>query len=211
MPNKQTSRKTILRAFLIILMILAVLGVLLGILALVDHLLRKNSTSAVSDLDEPDYSVNILEEEAYLKLNRAVYYLEYGTGEELNEENFKSVGVASEFFYRYFESLIHGEADTYRSMLTDRYIADHNVPKRFTMQRIYDIRVELFQDVSSATYHGMDAQVYYFEVSYKINRNDGTFRNDIGSNRSSTQYYELYRVGDAFYLNAITNKRVLTQ
>ena len=207
---KGTSRKTLLRAFLILFIILAVLGVLLGILALVDHLLGKNSSSAVSGLDEPDYSVNILEEEAYLKLNRAVYYLEYGSGEELNESNFDTVGVASGFFYRYFDAVIRGDADVYRSMLTDDYIDKNDVPERFTMQRLYDIRVDQCQGVEYSTYHGVEARVYYFEVSYKINRNDGTFRSDIGSNRAVTQYYELYRVGDRFMLNAVSNKKVKT-
>ena len=211
MSAKATSRKTLFRVFLILMILLAVLGVLLGVLALVDHLLRKNSSSAVSNLEEPEYSVNILEEEAYLKLNRTIYYLEYGSGEELNESNLDTVGVASGFFYRFFDAVIRGDAETFRSMLTDDYIKNNDVPKRFTMQRLYDIRVDQCQSVDFTTYHGADAQVYHFEVSYRIFRNDGTFRNDVGSNQTTTQYYELYRVGDTILLNAVSQKRVLTK
>ena len=51
--------------------------------------------------------------------------------------------------------------------------------------------------------------MYYFEVKYKIFENNGTFRNDVASNRSTTQYYELYDLGDRILLNAIGQKQVV--
>lgn len=209
MSKQKNARKMILRVFIVVFAVLLGLCIILGALALVDHFLKKGKTHDPDDLTEPDYSANIFEDEAYNKLNRAVYYLEYGNGEELNETNYDRVGIASEFFYHYFDAIIRGQADVYRSMLTDEYVKSNDVPERFTMQRLYDIRVDQCQSVSKTTYHGAETGVYYFEVQYKIYKNDGTFRDDIGSNQAITQYYELYFVNNRFYLNAVSTKKVV--
>ena len=158
---------------------------------------------------EVDYDRDIFEYPAYQRLNRSVLYLEYGTGEPLTEENNRTLGVASEFFYIYFDAIIRGDCETYRSFLTPHYVEEYEPPERFTMQMLYNIEVNREQQMSTAEFRGETVNVYYFSVKYSIFENNGTFRNDVGSNRSTTQYYELYEVGGRIYLNAFSNKQMI--
>ena len=158
---------------------------------------------------EADYDRNILEDPAYQRFNRSVLYLEYGSGEPLTEENHYTLGVASDFFYGYFDAIIRGECEAYRAYLTPHYIEEFDPPERFTMQMLYNIEVNREQQMSTAEFRGQTVNVYYFSVKYSIFENNGTFRDDVGSNKSTTQYYELYELGGRLYLNAVSNKQMV--
>lgn len=158
---------------------------------------------------EADYDRNILEDPAYQRLNRSVLYLEYGSGEPLTEENHWTLGVASDFFYRYFDAIIRGDCEAYRAYLTPHYIREFEPPERFTMQMLYNIEVNREQQMSTAVFEGQTVDVHYFSVKYSIFENNGTFRNDVPSNKSTTQYYELYDLGSRLYLNAVSDKKMI--
>ena len=156
-----------------------------------------------------DYSANIMDNQAYLSLDRSIYYMNYGTGEPLTEENYQTVGIASSFFYHYFDSIIKGDVAAYRAMLTDNYIEALEPPEKFTMQMLYDIEVNQSHSASTATYQGKTVKVHHFAVSYKIFENNGTFRRDIASNQSVTQYYDLFFFDDKILLNSISDSVVM--
>jgi hypothetical protein len=158
-----------------------------------------------------DYSVNVMDNSAYLSLDRSVYYMNYGTGESLTEENYQKVGIASSFFYEYFESVINGDAISYRSMLTDAYIDAFDPPEKFTMQMLYDIQVNQSHGLSTTSYKGETVNVYHFSVSYKIFENNGTFRRDVASNQAVTQYYDLVYYNGKMLLNGISNNVVINE
>ena len=210
-----SDRGKIKRVALLVGVILLALAVLTGALWLVDFLLKdtpKRPDPLPRDVFyEADYDRNIFEYPAYQRLDRSVRYLEYGSGETITEENYKSLGVASAFFHDYFDAVIRGDCETYRSFLTPYYIDTFEPPERFTMQMLYDIEVNRTQTNATAEYEGQEVSVYYFEVKYKIFENNGTFRDDVASNRSTTQYYELYDLGDRLVLNAIGQKQVVLQ
>lgn len=213
--SKQQKRNRMLvkRIVILVAVVLLVVAILAGALGLFLHILRRNSDSVWSELPsdafyEANYDENILENPDYLRFHRAVMYLEYGSGEELTEQNASSLGVASDFFYRYFQAIITGNAAEYQAMLTSAYVERYYPPTRFTMQMLYDIEVNQLQNAGTAEYHGETIPVYYFSVKYKIFQNNGTFRRDVGSNISTTQYYELYKIQGKLYLNAISNKQI---
>ncbi len=190
----------------------SILALALGVAA---HLLSKG-TKAPDALPEDvfyeaDYTKNIFEDKAYMVLDRSIMYMEYDSGFTLTEENYASAGVASAFFYEYFDAIIKGDAERYRSMLTEDYIKDFEPSEKFTMQMLYDIDVNRIQSSWSEEYQGKTVTVYTFAVKYKIFQNNGTFRNDIASNQSTTQYYELYSYDGQFYLNSYTNKLVIPE
>lgn len=211
--DKQAERKLLRRIVIIVVSVLLALSLITGVLWLVSSLLSNGSRKPPSlesgVFYEPDYSCNILEDPAYLRLDHSIRYLEYDSGETLTEENYETLGVASAFFYEYFDAIIRGDCETYRSFLTPSYIKLFDPPERFTMQMLYDIEVNRTQYSTKGTYEGQDATVHYFSVKYKIFENDGTFRDDVGSNTSTTQYYEIYDVNGRFYLNAVSIKKVI--
>lgn len=208
------SKQTIKKIMLIACIALAVMTVLATVLWAVGLLLdggTKKPDSLPDDVFyEADYQKNIFEDEAYMNLDRSVMYMEFDSGMTLNEENYDTAGVASEFFYTYFDAIIKGDSERYLGMLTENYIDDFDPPERFTMQMLYDIEVNRIQTSWNEEYQGKTVSVYNFAVKYKIFQNNGTFRNDIGSNQSSTQYYQLYSYDGEFYLNTYTNKQVIT-
>ncbi len=212
--RKNNDKKIVKRILLGIALLLVATLLLLGVLALVSLLLEEEDLTPALPPEaffSADYSQNIFEDEAYMRLNRAVYYKQYDSGELLTEENFKDLGTASEFFYLYFDSVIRGDSNAYRKMLTEEYRQSDEVPEKFTMQMIYDIEVNQVQATGSAAYNGEEVTVYFFEVKYKIYRNNGTFRNDVASNQSTTQYYHLYSYKGQLYLNAVQDKWVVIE
>lgn len=200
---------------LIACIVLAVTAVLATVLWAVGLMLKggtKKPDALPDDVFyEADYSKDIFLDEAYMSLDQSIMYMEYDTGMTLTEENHTTAGVASEFFYEYFDAIIRGDADRYRGMLTENYIDDFEPPAEFTMQMLYDIEVNRVQTSWSEEYNGKTVTVYNFAVKYKIFENNGTFRNDIASNQSATQYYELYSYDGKFYLNSYTNKLVISE
>ena len=215
MSNKKSNDKKIVKWILLGIVILLVASLLLlGILALVNLLLEEEDLTPALPPEaffSADYSQNIFEDEAYMRLNHAVYYKQYDSGELLTEENYENLGTASEFFYRYFDNVIRGDYNAYHKMLTEDYRQSDEVPEKFTMQMIYDIEVNQVQTPGSASYNGEEVTVYFFEVKYKIYRNNGTFRNDVASNQSTTQYYHLYSYKGQLYLNAVQDKWVVIE
>lgn len=199
---------------LIACIVLAVTAVLATVLWAVGLMLKSGTKKPDSLPDdvfyEADYSKDIFLDEAYMSLDRSIMYMEYDSGMTLTEENYTTAGVASEFFYEYFDAIIKGDADRYHGMLTENYIDDFEPPAEFTMQMLYDIEVNRVQTSWSEEYNGKTVTVYNFAVKYKIFENNGTFRNDIASNQSATQYYELYSYDGKFYLNSYTNKLVIS-
>ena len=63
---------------------------------------------------------------------------------------------------------------------------------------LYDIEIEkLGEDKTESETR------YRYDVSYKIFRNNGTFRNDIGSDASKTLYFELTKSGGKVLIDKI--------
>jgi uncharacterized protein (AIM24 family) len=58
------------------------------------------------------------------------------------------------------------------------------------MQQIYDIQVVKLREY---TVNDGETTIFEFDVSYCIRHNNGTFRDDIGSNVARSQVYQLYR------------------
>lgn len=212
--QKRTEKEKLKKVLLFFLLMFLAAALLAGILGIINYALTKdNEKQSALPIDafyEANYEENIFENSAFMRLDHSVFYLEYGSGESLTEENYTSIGVASSFFYTYFQAIICGDCETYRSLLTEQYIKNYNPPEQFTMQMLYDIEVDRIQNTESTTYQGQTVMVYYFSVKYKIFQNNGTFRNDVGSNTSTTQYYELYVIDNQIYLNAVSNKSVIS-
>ncbi len=138
-----------------------------------------------------DFEENILEDEDYLGQKRYVLYTDGALSITLaNEDDVTATGDAAAFFYAFFDAVIRGDHETVNAMTTEAFAADHGLWEPFTMQRLYDIHVVKLREYSSDD-HKMT--IFEFDVSYSIHRNNGTFRDDIGSNAARTQVYQLLR------------------
>ena len=151
----------------------------------------------------PDYDTDILSDEDYLSLNRNLKYRDGPETFIVTDGNYKLFGDLCEFFGRYFESMINGDADTYNSLFSDAYIKENGKKGRFPMQRVYNMEVtlSLTELLTSGEHRGATRRI--FAVDYMINMNDGTVRSDVGSDGSRTLYYELITEGGETLINAI--------
>ncbi len=126
-----------------------------------------------------DYEENIFEDIVYMSKNREVKFEYFGTTVYINEENYNSQSAVGKMFYDYFQTVINGKYDEYKSFFTKKFFRRHSIPEEFTMQKIYDIEIVA---INSEAIDGNAYEVY--KVGYKIYENNGTFRADVASNKS---------------------------
>ena len=126
-----------------------------------------------------DEDENVLEREDYLGLDRYLYYSDPLTGETYVPEQHElaSVDPCLPFFSDYLDCIIRGDAESYPLYFSTAYLEQNELPDDFTMQMVYDIRIEPYPTDGERTAYLLD---------YKIYRNNGTFRRDVGSNASRT-------------------------
>ncbi len=135
---------------------------------------------------EPDYSLNVEEDEYYMGLDRYIHIQRGGENIAVTDGNFTAWGAPVEFFHRYFTAAIYADTETYNSLFTDKYYLTAKPYEFFAPQRIYGITLEEIsaEDTASGT-------KYVYNVTYAIYRNDGTFRNDIDSDAFKTLIFTL--------------------
>ena len=111
-----------------------------------DELVETPENTPSYALSTPIYEDNIFENLRYLEHDRQIHY-----GTDSNQTVLESEESApdpcAKFFYRYFQSIITGDAETYRSYFTSDYLDRVVLPERFTMQMLYDIRVSEVGDL----------------------------------------------------------------
>lgn len=144
---------------------------------------------------DPDYDYDIMQDQEYLGLDRYIYYKDIRTGETiiLMEDEIKNYGPAMVTLKAMIDAIIMGDHETYNALFSSNYFAvEGREPEPpFTMQQVYDIlitRVDV-QDIASDEL-GNYTQ-YDYTVEYKIHKNNGTFRTDLGHDDSRKQYFVL--------------------
>ena len=177
METKTKSSKRIVLIIICSVLVAAILAFVLFYLSV--HRKNRDATFFDSGLNfaEADYETDILSDPYYLRYDRHIMYNEFGDAEPLTEDNYQLFGAEAEFFYRYFDTVIHGDYVEYPSFFTESYLKSHDLPERFTMQRIYDIDVTLYSR-ENVDYNGTSVPCSQYIVSYRIQYNNGTFRGD---------------------------------
>lgn len=139
-----------------------------------------------------DWDENIFEDEEYLSKDRRVYY---STGNEtvILDVNDKRLKPGASIFPGYFEAIINGDNDKVNSYYTEAFIEDitseedpekrhpyyRSLTERYTMQRLYDMKVTFV----GTPYEG-NTQYIWYKVEYRLARNNGTFLDILGTNMS---------------------------
>ena len=125
-------------------------------------------------LYEPDWELNIMTDNDYRQLDHRVHFYDANSGAtySLEEEDLATTEPEILFFYYYFESVRMGNAEAYAEFFAQDYDGTYAIPEEFTMQMVYDIYIEPYRTESETE--------KAYKVFYKIARNNGTFRADIG-------------------------------
>ncbi len=146
-----------------------------------------------------DYDLDITTVKGYMELDRDIHYKDGAETVMITDANLEFYGPDVQFFSRYFDYAINGDYEAYNQLFTDHYYETNEPYYSFTQQMIYDIVIEKLSTTESAK-----GVFYAYNVTYKIYRNNGTFRNDIGSDGAKTLYFELLQSGDSILIDRIT-------
>lgn len=194
-PDKQ--KRGIIIAFSTMLAVVLIVYVVVpGISKLANYIESKKDDGYASDyMDDikslsfypADYNEDIFEDEEYMALNRHISYTKGSDTYTITDDDYLKYDVTVGFFAEYFDSVINGEYETYDEYFTDEYFENCSNKTRFTPQKLYDINIKF---KSTTAVDGATSYIYY--VTYKIFKNNGTFRNDIESDSSRLLVYELY-------------------
>ena len=146
-----------------------------------------------------DFSENIYDDDVYLDLlgPYVMHYKREGVEVSLTENDIERQGIWAEFFYDYFETVKNGDNATYNSYFFDEYYNTHSEMNEFTMQKVYDLRIEELnvslnldpEEYSWVNKKGLESVC--FNVKYKIRQNNGTFRMGVSSDTYQSQLYIL--------------------
>ncbi len=139
-----------------------------------------------------DWDEDIFEDDEYLSKDRTVYY---STGNEtfVLDVDDKRLKPGASIFPGYFEAIINGDREKVNTYYTDAFIEDitseddpskrhpyyRSLTERFTMQRLYDMKVTFV----GTPYEGNTRYIWY-KVEYRLAMNNGTFLDILGTNMS---------------------------
>ena len=183
--KKKRTVKVILIVFAVIAVV-SVLGAMLDPDRLTDRWFGEEEQPKEIYFYPEDDEKNSLQNAEYLGLDHRVFYSDPTTGAtySLEEADLPTAEPFARFFYYYFETVMQGDATGYAVHFSDAYLTENELPGDFTVQMIYDIHVRPY------LVDGTDERSAYL-VDYKIYRNNGTFRDDMGSNASRTLLFYL--------------------
>ena len=186
---KQTQKKNVKTALFIMsgILVFAVAGLLL-----LNHFLTKEDDTSEKYIHfYPVDDRNIFENPDYLSLNRSVLFCDdpsgwYGQTTEITAEERMGFDATVRFADDYLNALIYGSESALRAMCSSDYLSVHEISD-FTQQMIYEAKI---------IYHSTEGRegggkLVTYRLDYKIYKNNGTYRRDVGSDTVKSEYLVL--------------------
>ena len=145
-----------------------------------------------------DRDLDIMTDKDYLDLDRSLYYTKGAETYAIDKENVRDLTDDIKFFIKYFDLAIAGNYTSYNKLFTEKYYKSNEAYYSFTQQMIYDMHIEKLGEKA------VDGKTeFYYDVSYKIHKNNGTFRNDIESDASKTLFFTLVETDSGILIDSI--------
>ena len=183
-----------------ILKVFAITGLLLALLFVIslvlEGIVNKNSETELdyefyTPAEEEDY----FNDPDYLKKDRTLHYTDSMGQGWFIDDNSSCGDIGAVFFRLYFLALEQGDADA----LNDMYKKELGTYTAFTPQRVYSKELIYLTDGK------VDDDTFFitYSLDYNIMKNDGSFRRDIGSDMSRTQYITLYYTAEDAWIEEV--------
>lgn len=203
MHRAKKRRKIFITAVLIAAGVFILIAVVLVVLSAVNtHIQERRLLEAEAAAEEargtlifpdPDWELNIFEDAYYMGLDRGVWVNDGSTRTVITEDNRERHLPEIQFMFDVVQLIINGDSHAYADIFTDDYWND---PRHrdvwwalleegydaFTMQRLWDIEIAIIDRIETQTEIITD-----ISLTYRLHRNDGTFRNDLPSSRYSSE------------------------
>ena len=179
--------------------ITSLIVLLLGII-LFDYLEEDSDKNHREDFNlyfyAPNYEFNILEDPEYIELNRVISYKFGAVTKTVLPENYSAIDPLLPFISSLLDTMIAGNYDAYANFFSTNFKKENELPKKFTMQRIYNVTIEKISDPD--TEHG-----YLYMIDFMISKNDGTLRNDVESDASKPWYVSIITENGEYKIDKI--------
>lgn len=157
---------------------------------------------------KPEPGEDIRNDKEYLDKQRDItYYDGYGNGYYITDGDYiKRGGLPLEVMHYFFDAVINGNSAKLNALFSEEYLKSKGEFKDFGPQGVYDITVALEnEEIDKKT--GNTTTVY--TVSYKIMKNDGSFRRDIGSDSSRKQYFSILETATDIFITEIVDVKLI--
>ncbi len=191
--NKETtpdSRRTVNKAVMLILITFGALLLLIAAATAVLMLLPEEKPPEPTEIYfYPVVEENIFEDAHYLSKDRSVHYCDDPRGQgittQITDADRDQFDVKVRFTEIYLNCLMSGDCETLRQLCSEEFLRKNAIPD-FTQQMLYDMYVYFYH---SETLDG--AELVTYKINYKILRNNGTYRRDVGSDGAKPEYLVL--------------------
>ena len=141
---------------------------------------------------DEELSKNIFQDEKYMEKDRSVTFANIGWGTSttlLTESDAVAAGPAVNLIYNMLGYILTGNNAGYNSCFSDYYYDNGGEAKgRFTQQKIYNITITEISVTDKTDENGVAYKEYYYTLEYMIRHNNGTLRDDMGSDCIKTQH-----------------------
>lgn len=141
---------------------------------------------------DEELSKNIYQDEKYVEKDRTITFanLSWGTSTTLlTDSDAVSAGPAANLIYNMLGYILTGNQAGYNSCFSDYYYSNGGEPKgKFTQQKIYNITITEVSVTEKKDENGSVYKEYYYTLEYMIRHNNGTLRDDMGSDCIKTQH-----------------------
>lgn len=153
--------------------------------------------------DYANYDENIFDDAVYMGYDRGVTYTNGNLTVTVDRDHLDDVSEAYRetvlFMFDYIDAMINGDVQKFNSMYAASFFTDGRTPKeRFTQQKIYAaniVAVDNWYDDS-----GSSAVTYYnIGIDYMIKNNNGTLRDDMGSDAVRRKYLTIRKDADGVF------------
>ncbi len=156
-----------------------------------------------------DPNENIYEDRIWLDLDRRCFFEDGSSGfsvsidEELSDVP-SGCRPAVACLLKFIEAAVAGDARDVNALFSQKYYDNGGEGKApFTPQKLYDVKFT-FVSEESVEENGISCPCWVFWIEYKIKDNNGTFRNDMGSDASRKEYVVLCQRGDSVSIDTLT-------
>ena len=184
---KKSRKAKLLRAVAIIVVIFAAAGLLYVVFSYIDSASKQKEAERLANIREkvpsyvffePDYDENIFDDKAYIAKNRSVAYTDGNMTLTITDGDFSRFPLQLAFMNDYLQNIINGRVDEFNAQHSEVYYEKYEPKDSFTMQKLYNIEVELLESYEM-TVSASAIRYDEYLVSYMIKNPNGTFRNDL--------------------------------
>lgn len=140
---------------------------------------------------DPSLSADPSSDTDYMSLDRTVYYRAlagYEVTVSVREEELASFDAEVALLYRLIQAAMAGDSVAYNACFSPEFVAASGATEAFTKQKLYDITLTLY-DSSELNVPVGYSSVRAYGVAYKIKDNNGSLRDDMGSDAVKGQIF----------------------